>query len=144
MTLFSMGPTRVDLPTRIAEALQPLQGDTFTCSETGAMHVWRFLELYEHLGFDVFNLDPEHDIMERGEVYERKKEAAELTARAFRAVFGEADFKRVKHIALRVALCEAQGAHSPKPATPRELEQGKQFFKVWFQEANKLSDEPVA
>ena len=137
MTLFSMGPEQVDMPKRIAVLLQPLQGETFKCDEVIAQNIWRLLELYEHLEFDIRDHDREHDAMGRGTVYKRKKEAAELTLRAFKSTFGEVGLEEAKGGAMRAALCEARGVKSPVTVSPEEIDKGKKFFKAWYAEANK-------
>jgi len=137
MTIFPNGPVRIDMPRQIAKLLRPLQGETFKCDEIDAQNIWRLLEMWEHLGFDVPDHDAEHDIMGRGAIYERKKEAAELTLRAFESTFGGVGLKEAKEGAMCAALCEACGVESPVQVSPEELEKGKQFFKKWYTKAKK-------
>ncbi len=138
MTLFSMAPMTLDMPGHIADLLSPLKGRGFTCDETEAFNVWRLLEIYEHQKFNMPDLAREHHVGGVGEVYERKKEAAELTLRAFKAVFGRAAFSRVKERILGPTLCRAHGTDGRYEISPAEFERGKKFFKVWRAEARKL------
>lgn len=138
MTLAPMGPYRVDMIDRIACVIEPLQ-DQFRCDEVFAQNVWRLLEIYEHMEFDIPDLDRHHDIIGRGETYERKKEAAEITKRAFESAFGSAkSFPIAKGGALRAVLCETYGVIPAVKVTPEEIEQGKKFFREWYTEARDL------
>ncbi|MEK7662527.1 MAG: hypothetical protein AAB355_03510 [Patescibacteria group bacterium] len=129
------------MPKQIATLLEPLQGEKFKCDEIIAQNIWRLLEIWEHLNFDV----PNHGAAAamRGEVYERKKEAAELTSKAFKLTFSEFSLKGAKEGAMHAALCEACGFKPFVRVSPEELNKGKAFFRAWYAEAEKYLTHPV-